>query len=403
MVLGGLGGVFGGLIGQVFYENISHLLLFIGWIIAGGLIGGVGRRLRPFASRHDEAGYAYAAAKGRQRRHRRRSRRIGRRPALRDVVRRLRVLAAQRTGSGLVILGLCIGLLIGLAQVFLKEAWLKVESGFPRRPRGDAVQGRDDHRPGRIVRHRPVRRQQRGANARPHPAHRTTSMFWPTPRRRAARSSTASRSRSRRRCATATRSASAIASSASENGRRESNLSGGGGVDSPNRRIDHAASDTLSELHDADAGRRQLRRQTVPLSVVSRSRSPFPRPPRSPWRSPAARRLAPLGRPPPAACRKPASTCRRVPSAGAKPCPPLPRRQPTAPPAAVRSCPAPFPAWTAAICIQPEGAAGETEGPAPNICPNPACGVANPARRTQLPALQYAAAHRPRHDDPRPL
>ena len=32
--------------------------------------------------------------------------------------------------AGLVILGLCIGLLIGLAQVVLKEAWLKVESGF---------------------------------------------------------------------------------------------------------------------------------------------------------------------------------------------------------------------------------------------------------------------------------
>jgi Inner membrane component of T3SS, cytoplasmic domain len=30
---------------------------------------------------------------------------------------------------GLVILGLCIGLLIGLAQVVLKEAWLKIESG----------------------------------------------------------------------------------------------------------------------------------------------------------------------------------------------------------------------------------------------------------------------------------
>ena len=28
---------------------------------------------------------------------------------------------------GLVILGLCIGLLIGLAQVILKEAWVKVE------------------------------------------------------------------------------------------------------------------------------------------------------------------------------------------------------------------------------------------------------------------------------------
>jgi Inner membrane component of T3SS, cytoplasmic domain len=31
---------------------------------------------------------------------------------------------------GFVILGLCIGLLIGLAQVILKEAWVKVESGF---------------------------------------------------------------------------------------------------------------------------------------------------------------------------------------------------------------------------------------------------------------------------------
>jgi len=31
---------------------------------------------------------------------------------------------------GLVILGMCIGLLIGLAQVLLKEAWVKVEQGF---------------------------------------------------------------------------------------------------------------------------------------------------------------------------------------------------------------------------------------------------------------------------------
>jgi hypothetical protein len=31
---------------------------------------------------------------------------------------------------GLVVLGLCIGLLIGLAQVILKEAWLRVEAGF---------------------------------------------------------------------------------------------------------------------------------------------------------------------------------------------------------------------------------------------------------------------------------
>ena len=31
---------------------------------------------------------------------------------------------------GFVALGACIGLLIGLAQVILKEAWLKVEAGF---------------------------------------------------------------------------------------------------------------------------------------------------------------------------------------------------------------------------------------------------------------------------------
>jgi len=32
--------------------------------------------------------------------------------------------------TGLVILGMCIGLLIGLAQVLLKEAWVRVEQGF---------------------------------------------------------------------------------------------------------------------------------------------------------------------------------------------------------------------------------------------------------------------------------
>src|SRR5262249_50329502 len=31
---------------------------------------------------------------------------------------------------GFVILGMCIGLLIGLAQILLKEAWVKVEAGF---------------------------------------------------------------------------------------------------------------------------------------------------------------------------------------------------------------------------------------------------------------------------------
>jgi hypothetical protein len=34
------------------------------------------------------------------------------------------------SATGFVVLGLCIGLLIGLAQVLLVEAWLKVEAGF---------------------------------------------------------------------------------------------------------------------------------------------------------------------------------------------------------------------------------------------------------------------------------
>jgi hypothetical protein len=34
------------------------------------------------------------------------------------------------TGMGFVVLGMCIGFLIGLAQVLLKDAWVKVESGF---------------------------------------------------------------------------------------------------------------------------------------------------------------------------------------------------------------------------------------------------------------------------------
>ena len=66
-----------------------------------------------------------------QRRLRRLPRRLRRRHPLRPVAPALeRLLPNSSLAIGLVILGLCIGLLIGLAQVVLKEAWLKVESGF---------------------------------------------------------------------------------------------------------------------------------------------------------------------------------------------------------------------------------------------------------------------------------
>ena len=45
------------------------------------------------------------------------------------------------SGIGFAVLGACIGLMIGLAQVILKEAWLKVEAGF--RPGREMIISRD--------------------------------------------------------------------------------------------------------------------------------------------------------------------------------------------------------------------------------------------------------------------
>ena len=56
--------------------------------------------------------------------------------------------------AGFTALGLCIGLLIGAAQVILKEAWVKVEAGFRPGRELIVVEGRNRHRPGRVVRRR---------------------------------------------------------------------------------------------------------------------------------------------------------------------------------------------------------------------------------------------------------
>ncbi len=129
MGLGGMGGALGGLFGQVFHEYISHLLFFIGWIIAGGLIGasvGVYDLSRAFTTEQDlripmrkvangaVGGFLGGFLGG----------------LLYGMLSGVEFLTHSGLALGLVVLGLCIGLLIGLAQVFLKEAWLKVESGF---------------------------------------------------------------------------------------------------------------------------------------------------------------------------------------------------------------------------------------------------------------------------------
>jgi FHA domain-containing protein len=144
VVVGTLGGLLGGLVSQALYGWKEYdVFLVLGWTITGFLIGvslGVFDLLASLL-RHQDPGAAM-------------------RKILKGVLggtlggsvggilsllllsgwtRLLRqmggdVQVEDRLWSpsawGFVALGMCIGLLIGLAQVILKEAWLKVEAGF---------------------------------------------------------------------------------------------------------------------------------------------------------------------------------------------------------------------------------------------------------------------------------
>jgi hypothetical protein len=144
MTVGALGGLLGGLIGQALYGWKEYdVFLVLGWTITGFLIG-VSLGLFDLLSsliRHQDLGAA-------------------RRKMFKGVLggtlggliggtlsllllsgwtQLLRLLGGNLevekhlwspSAWGFVTLGACIGLLIGLAQVILKEAWLKVEAGF---------------------------------------------------------------------------------------------------------------------------------------------------------------------------------------------------------------------------------------------------------------------------------
>jgi Inner membrane component of T3SS, cytoplasmic domain len=123
-----LGGAFGGFIGQVLY-NYLNVPLVVGWMLAGILIGaGIGAFdiIRAVKSGEEiRAGVrksingVYGGLLGGL---------LGGLP----FARLMDSTALPRSGQliGLVLLGSCIGLMIGVAQVFLKEAWIKVEEGF---------------------------------------------------------------------------------------------------------------------------------------------------------------------------------------------------------------------------------------------------------------------------------
>jgi hypothetical protein len=137
--IGALGGLFGGLIGQFFYGWLQFsLFLIFGWTITGLLIGsslGVFDILARLVRGEDLRGAQRKIRNGV----------LG--GAVGGLVGGVLFLVLKGawigifkdkpsdalwspSASGFVALGLCIGLLIGLAQVILKVAWVRVEAGF---------------------------------------------------------------------------------------------------------------------------------------------------------------------------------------------------------------------------------------------------------------------------------
>lgn len=137
--LGAIAGLLGGIIGQALFELWSGFYV-IGWILTGLLIG-VALGFFDFLGgilRGDELRGSF---------NKMRNGLIG--GLLGGVLGGLIALVVWQyyltrfttkeethlwgpSGIGFTILGLCIGLFIGLTQVLLKEAWLKIEAGFRR-------------------------------------------------------------------------------------------------------------------------------------------------------------------------------------------------------------------------------------------------------------------------------
>ena len=114
---GGIGGIVGGLIGQVLYVN--GLPREIGWLIVGVGIGVV-EGLYEQSQRKIRNGLIGGAVGGL----------LG--GLLFDPIVRLTVTESGMSGRAIafVVLGLCIGASIGLAQVVLRDAWLTVMDGY---------------------------------------------------------------------------------------------------------------------------------------------------------------------------------------------------------------------------------------------------------------------------------
>ncbi len=137
-LVGAVGGFFGGMLGQILFSRTQRsLLLLVGWALTGLLIGaspGLYDLLARLARDEDARGPFRKVRNG----------------LLGGLMGGLLgglfylglvfvwgALLGSRSdeywspsASGFVVLGMCIGLMIGLAQVILKEAWVRVEAGF---------------------------------------------------------------------------------------------------------------------------------------------------------------------------------------------------------------------------------------------------------------------------------
>ena len=139
VVVGCVGGLMGGLIGSFLYTKTTWIgFIIVGWTFTGFLIGtsiGVFEILSSLVRQQDMSGSRRKLVNGML------GGTVG--GILGGVLfvllntvwvglfkDKTRDQLLSPSALGFVILGMCIGLLIGLAQVNFKEAWIKVESGF---------------------------------------------------------------------------------------------------------------------------------------------------------------------------------------------------------------------------------------------------------------------------------
>jgi hypothetical protein len=138
MAIGTIGGLVGGVVGQMLFDEFDNLVIFqiFGWVLTGLMVGvsiGSYDFVRTWI-REEELGFAMSKVI--------RGVLGGAVGGLLGGVLDWRLGAAwtvifpakdnlwSPSLTGFVALGLCIGLLIAVAQVVLKDAWLKVEAGF---------------------------------------------------------------------------------------------------------------------------------------------------------------------------------------------------------------------------------------------------------------------------------